>query len=609
MSFMKKIRFKKTAAVILSLLFFFLLFGAQASAYTMENADVNITVDEKGIVYVNEVIQFKTEPYENFKEAYRFVQTNANITIQNATGHLVGYENARFYTQPVSGGYELVCVLPIPTPRDITFVVSYEYYGGINVYNDITEFNYNIWGNNWGEPIQNLDAKITFLNVPDQTIDGESQTLYWSHPFAYTTKFDSQILDGTGGTQTLVFTYNAQNIPEYTRTDVRIVSPRLVSPDSAYVTLFDRDGLKEIKSEEKAYQRKALYPYVFALLQILILLVCMALPVYVYIKYGKEHKVDYYALFERDLPTDAKPAIVNAIVVGHGKPNMDGFVSTIMSLIDRDYLSIREVEKKNWRNKSVKEVVLKFEPADTNVLDDIEKDVYQFLKRYAVNEEIEWKEFQKKLGANDSFYNFLNGWNSKVSSKANFSKYFNEAGNRIMAGIGLFSIVASILIYFGSEIAAPSSEFPATSGVVMFCILGFLLGIVLIAYPMIWKKTMGQWTKDGRLFYLKWKNFEKYLTDYSLIEKYPPSSVIIWDHYIVYAMALGVAETALKNMNLAVPTDMSSSRFGVIYYYPLFYTGMGRAYSSSTPSSGGGGGNFGGGGIGGGFGGGGGGLR
>ncbi|WNY23744.1 hypothetical protein MmiHf6_10590 [Methanimicrococcus hongohii] len=603
---------KKTALFAAVAVFLLLLLSSQAFAYTMENADVNITVDEKGIVYVHETIKFRTGEGEQFTEAYRFIQTNSDITIQNATGYLEGYENLLFYVQPVQGGYELICKLPQPNPREVTFVLSYEYYGGINVYDDITEFNYNIWGNNWGEPIQNLNANITFLGVLNQTIDGENTVLYWSHPYAYTTEFSDKVVNSTADEKTISFTFNAQDIPSYTRCDVRIVYPRLDSPDSTYVNIIRGNGLDTILEEEAQYERKAMYSYLFLGLQILILLICIAGPIYIYNKYGREHKIEYNALYERDLPTDTKPAIVNAIIVGHGKPNMDGFVSTIMSLVDRNYLSIREAEKISQRGKSSKEVVLKFEAPEDNNLEDFEKDVYRFLKRYAVNDEIEWKAFQNKLGANDSFYNFLNSWNSKITSKAHFSQYFDETGNRKIASVGLLSIVCSILVYFISESVAPSSEFPSTSIVATFCFLGLILGIFLIVYPMIWKKSMGQWTKDGRVFYLKWKNFEKYLTDYSLIEKYPPASVIIWDHYIVYAMALGVAEEALKNMNLAVPTgQMSASHFGIIYYYPLFYTGMGRAYASSTPSNngGGGGGGFGGGGIGGGFGGGGGGLR
>ena len=585
--------------------------GSPAFAYTMENADVNIIVDENGIVYVHERITFRTEPYEEFTEAYRFVQTTSDITIHNATGYLEGY-NTSFRLDKVQNGYELISRLPQPIPREINFVISYEYHGGINVYNDITEFNYNIWGDNWGETIRNLNANITFLNVPNQTIQGNDTVLYWSHPFAYVTEFNDEVVNSTATDKTILMTYNAKNIPAYTKTDIRIVSPRMISPDPAYVNIINKDGLEEIKDQEAKYERKALYSYLMIGIKALLILSFIGSAILIYIKYGREHKVDYKGLYERELPSNTEPALINSIIVGHGKPNMDGFVSTIMNLVDKDYISIQETEKLDGRKRPKKEVVLKFESPENSALSSIEIDVYRFLRKYATNNEIIWSDFQKRLGKNDSFYNFLNSWNSKVTRASNFSHYFDETGNRKVAALGIGSIISSILMFFISQMIAPTAEFPSTAIVTLLCIVGFALGIGLIIYPTIWKKSMGQWTKEGRVFYLKWKNFEKYLTDYSLIEKYPPSSIIIWDHYIVYAMALGVADEALKNMKLAIPVaQMSSSHFHTIYYYPLFYTGMRTAYASSTPSSnaGGGGGGFGGGGIGGGFGGGGGGLR
>ena len=610
-------KFKKSVQILfLTAVSIFMLAAicSPAYAYTMENADVNITVAENGIVYVHEIITFRTESYEEFREAYRFVQTNSEITIHNATGYLVGYENnTSFRVDKVQDGYELICRLPQPTPRNIVFVISYEYHGGLVVYDDITEFNYNIWGHNWGEPIQNLNANITFLGVPNKTINGEDTVLYWSHPFAYTTVFDDRVVNETANSKTINFMFNAKNIPSYTRCDVRIVSPRMESPDSAYVRIIPENGLSQIINEEKEYARTVYYSYIMMFIESVIILGGILVSIFIYFKYGKEYKTDYNGLYERELPTDTKPALINAIIKGHGKPDMNAFVSTIMSLVDRDYLSISEIDKISSRGKVSKEVILKFEKQPDSNLDKIETDVYFFLRGYVVKDEIVWKDFQKKLGSNDKFYNFLNKWYASVSKASNFSSYFEHKGNNLITGAGIGVIVLSILMYFLSEIVAPSNIYPSTAVVGLLCFLGGFLGVGLILYPLIFKKSMGRWTKDGRVFFLKWQNFEKYLTDYSLIEKYPPASIIIWDHYIVYAMALGVAETALKNMKLASPVgQMERSHFHYIYYYPFFYSGMRSSYSSSVPKNNGGGGGlggFGGGGIGGGFGGGGGGLR
>lgn len=594
--------------------FLLLMSGAAAKSYSFDCVDSDIVVDENGIVHVTERIyySFNTYPEDEYNEVFRVVFTMNGITLQNVSGYLEGYPDAEFYISKVADGYELVSRLPHPNPESAVFVISYEYYGGINAYNDVTEFNYILWSNLWDRPLDRLNTTITIRNVPDQKITDSASYLMFTHPADYFTNVSVQP-SGSGENMTLIAHTEAADIPSYTWVDARILYPPMGDPNPQYVKVLNQNGLDAILKEESDYAKKVYYPYFFMIFEVLLILAGIGAAFWIYYKHGREPNVEYEALYERDLPTDTKPAVVNALIVGHGKPDMNAFVSTIMSLVDHDYLSISETDSVNWRGKEDKEVILRFEKPADEALESFETDVYRFLKRYAVNDEIVWKEFQKKLGANDLFFNFLNGWNASITKIAKFDDYFDSKGNHLLSMTGIGVLAVSFIVFFLSEIVAPSDYYPATSSVGMFCILSGLLGIVLIAYPYLFKKSMGKWTREGRIFYLKWKNFEKYLTDYSLIEQYPPASVIIWDHYIVYAMALGVADTALKNMKLATPIgQMEGSRFICIYYYPFFYAGMSQAYSSSTPQSSGGsgpGGGFGGGGIGGGFGGGFGGAR
>ncbi|MCL2550172.1 MAG: DUF2207 domain-containing protein [Methanimicrococcus sp.] len=599
---------------VVAAIFLMLMPGAAARSYSIDRVEADIIVDENGVTHVTERIHYSlyTSPGDSFNEVYRVVFATNGITVHNASGYLSGYPSSSFYVTKVPEGYEFVSTLPQPNPSAITFVLSYEYYGGINVYNDVTEFNYILWSYLWDRPVNQLNTTITIQNIPDQKITDSDSYLMYTHPQNNFTSVSSQ-MTGSGDNQTLIVNVETARIPAFTWVDVRIMYPPMANPNPAYVNIINADGLDSIIAEEKAYARKAYYPYFFMVFEILLIVFGLASAVRIYFKHGREPKVNYQALYERDLPTDTKPAIINTIIPGHGKPDMNAFVSTIMSLVDRDYLSIRETGAPNWRGKEKREITLKFERAADSSLESFETSVYQFLRRYAVNDEIVWKDFQKKLSSNDSFYKYLNGWNASVTEMAKFHNYFDGKGNHLLSTTGIGVLAVSFLVFFLSEIVAPSEYFPATTTVSGYCLLGGLLGIALVAYPRVFKKTMGRWTEDGRVFYLKWKNFEKYLTDYSLIAKYPPASVIIWDHYIVYAMALGVAETALKNMKLATPIgQMERSNFIILYYYPFFYMSMRGAYTSSAPQKGGSGrpgGGFGGGGIGGGFGGGFGGLR
>ncbi|MDR2944475.1 MAG: DUF2207 domain-containing protein [Methanosarcinales archaeon] len=612
---LKKWKLSRPAVILFTVLAAILLMtsAAAAKSYSFDKITQDVAIDENGVTHVTNKLyyDFETSPEDQYQEVYYVIIQSENTSIQNISGYLEDYENSSFNSYKNSYGYEVTANLPQPNPEKAVFVISYEYNGGINVYNDITEFNYILRSNRWSEAADVFEANITINGVLDQTVSGSSPYLIFTHPNLNITNMSTA---GTN-TRTIRAAVLEQYVPAYSWMEVRILYPRMENPDSSHVTIINKNGLDGILDEEEEYARKSFYPVYLTLLQILIIFGGIGGFSYIYFRYGREPNVNYSDLYEREIPSDTKPALVNAIVSGHGKPSMDAFVSTIMSLADNDYLSIRERSDLSKSGKERKTVVLKFERAADSNLEKIETNVYYFLKRYAVDDEINWKDFQKKLGSNDSFYNFLNKWNADVQKQARFDTYFDSKGNKLIGSLGFAVLIEAILMYFLSEAIAPVILYPLTSVTAAACILTGVFGIIFITYPLIFKKSMGRWTKDGRLFYLKWKNFEKYLTDYSLIEKYPPASIIIWDHYIVYAMALGVADEALKNMNLATPAgSMQSSRFGYIYYYPFFYAGMRNSYMSSTPQSSGGGvggpgGGFGGGGVGGGFGGGFGGAR
>jgi uncharacterized membrane protein YgcG len=128
-------------------------------------------------------------------------------------------------------------------------------------------------------------------------------------------------------------------------------------------------------------------------------------------------------------------------------------------------------------------------------------------------------------------------------------------------------------------------------------------------------------TPKGALLHARWQAFRRYLTDFSRMEESPPASLALWEQFLVYGIALGVAEQVLQAARLHAPPEIAE---GSSLYSPGIVGSISGAYIFSfsnlendfsdaftPPSSGsgssGGGGLFSGGG-GGGFGGGGGGA-
>ena len=87
-------------------------------------------------------------------------------------------------------------------------------------------------------------------------------------------------------------------------------------------------------------------------------------------------------------------------------------------------------------------------------------------------------------------------------------------------------------------------------------------------------------------------NFKKFLKDNSLIKEHPPESIVIWNKYLVYGTALGVADEVYESMKLYKPDVYEDDYYysdlyrfhsysGLIILNSAFNTGI----SASTPSS------------------------
>jgi uncharacterized membrane protein len=116
----------------------------------------------------------------------------------------------------------------------------------------------------------------------------------------------------------------------------------------------------------------------------------------------------------------------------------------------------------------------------------------------------------------------------------------------------------------------------------------------------------------------RWQAFRRYLTDFSRLQEYPPPAVTLWEHYLVYAITLGVADRVIEQFKELYPQVATTTTAATFPHWvgssgsPLsgmdsigsvlssFNSTLATATSSFSSSSGSGGGFSGGGGGGGG---------
>lgn len=51
----------------------------------------------------------------------------------------------------------------------------------------------------------------------------------------------------------------------------------------------------------------------------------------------------------------------------------------------------------------------------------------------------------------------------------------------------------------------------------------------------------------------KWQAFRRFLTNFSSLDQATVPSLIVWEHYLVYAITLGVAKEVIKQLPIVFP--------------------------------------------------------
>lgn len=338
-------------------------------------------------------------------------------------------------------------------------------------------------------------------------------------------------------------------------------------------------------------------------------------------KYTTGLKPEFFGDYYRELPGDYSPAVMSYLL-SKGKTKDDDIMATIMDLARKKVIKLSPVEfesgtifkkteetfKITWLNEEKKELLLPHE---------------KFLADWFINDigggtELILEDLEtivKKKKAALQFQNDYNYFKALVKDTAESKEFFTA---NVIKGAGAFVLLGFAFIALGLIGAFWLRSIPAFGLV----ILGGAMLLILLVVNFI-----RMLTRYGTEQTAMWKAFKKFLLDFSNLKDAEIPSLVIWEHYLVYATSLGIAKEVIDQLpkvftdaELSNPdlTYMGGYRnFNSIYFMNnAFSNTMSKVSSAvssaqianSTKSSGGGfGGGFSGGSSGGGGGGGGGG--
>lgn len=292
---------------------------------------------------------------------------------------------------------------------------------------------------------------------------------------------------------------------------------------------------------------------------------------------------------------EVAPATVIA-TLGEG----DGFAGTLVDLAQRGYLTIEEYEdesgllskvfggKTDWRLKQQKPIDMDLQPFETRML------------RYLFDDgaETTQSELHKRAEKHPTKAKaFLDSFKAEVQASVEGEYWVKGTGKAIALNILL------AVALFGLGIAsALQTGYLGAAAIVVALVLGVL------------SKNMTRRTELGARKAAEWDGLKNYLKDFSNFKDAPIGHMILWERFLVFGVAFGVAEELARGFEARVPEvsdpssnfagwySGSSGMHGVARVAALgsFGSGLSSALSPPSSSSGSGGGFSGGGGGGGG---------
>jgi uncharacterized membrane protein len=568
-----------------------------SSKYSIESARIEQTVKETGEVEVHEVIKYDMR--KPFKGLYRYVPPARYVKISNVriwveedkdanVQYLKNNENefeARVWIVPYGSTQDME-----PDGKEYTLHVSYVAKYVVENGKDCTQIFRQFWGSDWDAPVNNLTA---VFNLPSSMIP----TDIYTHPKAKVTQNDN------------IIEMSLRHLPPYAFAETRMVfKPQADMQFSVANNSLDLEG---ITKEENKYNQQRMLRIV---IPIVVYVVILALLILVFRIFGKEPEIQYQGIYERELPTKDSPDFVNAAVVNLiGNVDNNGISAVMLDLYRKDYISFgdNQVDKKKLSD------VIRFKKETTGTdLSESEAYFFNFLKGYSVDNQLDFSDLKKSLKKSESkakaFNSKYNAYQSIVKDNVKARGYFKTTGY-------IFALLLGILLGIGGIVLTPIMIAHPTADLQMLAAV--LSGIYLLTAAVILflpKDVFGKWTKEGLTYYRKWINLKKFLEEFSLMSEYPPDSVIVWEEFLVYATAFGIADKVEKALKKLVPKEQWERQSNHSLMYGAYGYGLGYNIGSvrnvalqtvSKSSSGSGGGFSGGaGGAGGGSGGGGGGA-
>lgn len=525
-------------------------------SYYMSRFKVNAQLNSSGDMDVTEDITYEFDG--SFRGVYRTVRAAGSDGLEAFEVYKLKDGNPILLTNDNSerdNTYQLldegngitVKIFSAAKDESRTFVIKYRVINAAVKYRDIGELYWQFMGKDTDVVIKNFQVNITLPEGASR----EQIKIFGHGPLSGI----SEIIDSQN------VSLKIERLQPHNIVEARVLFPPSLIGASSKIT--DEAVLEKIMAEEKGYADKANakrtkaraavgFSFFYILFELLMI-------VYLYFKYDKEYKTEFMGRYFRELPGNYSPAVLSVLWnFGNVKPR--DITATLMDLVRRKYLRLifeqqeaAGLFKKNLKN----EYVFKLNgEADMESLPSSEKYFIKWLVSKTGHDGrvslSDIKQAAKSKKAAERFKEDYDTWTDLVKAEANELSFFDKSTLRGKI--------------YGVVIALAGLTYGIITVVLHRNIVGFILLLAVSITLMIYSLVIRRRSRFGAEQFKMWKAFRKFLTHFSRLDKAEMPAVTLWEHYLVYAITLGVAKEVIKQLRL-VFTEEDFRNSGLTYMY------------------------------------------
>ena len=518
-------------------------------AYRIENLDITADIQNDGSINVEERVLYNISDIngifynidalgygklENLQVFYEEGKNRFERAVES------NYPDRGTYSIGEKGGlYKIKLYAPARNEAK-EFIFKYTLSKGVTVYRDIAQLNRKMVGKDWDVGIEHIKLTV----VLPKAVSKKDIYAFGHGPLTGNIEIENG--------QEIVYTLDNYRPGEFLEANIlfpkKLISdynPFMVKNEKALnrILAMEKKLAEEANNQRKAAAAKLFFGRVVFAIGVIWWLFLI---VYIYIKNSKRHKVvNEYGEYFRDLPDSYSPAIAGTLVSRKLYPESKELFASLLDLVRRKELKLVEENGKT---------ILQYAGEKREFLKDYESFLIEwYIKELGDGNQVIIEDIDKNINTKSkaiAFNDNYERWQTMVYSAMLSKNLRNDKRDKLSTSLGMLTGMG----YFVGGM--PLSAYFDTPIFVVLVVLGFLL----LPYTLSRKR----FSLEKEKAYARWQAFKKFLVDYSNLEEAKLASIQLWEHYFVYAVALGVAEKVAKGYKKVMSAKSVGTDTGVM---------------------------------------------